>query len=144
MKTVLFLSCCLTLFLSACVTPTTKQTSNPANKVALEDFKLVGDLTGEQAIFTLTATAHVDDSKGGTLDLLEGTVALTEVGTHDKWRVRAEQNRFLLEFDRGGKFPIQVKFNAAVRERQNWKVVDFRIAPSSVQPIIRVRRGGKN
>src|SRR5712672_4286361 len=76
---------------------------NPApSAITLENFKLVGDLNGEQAAFTLTATAHVENSKGGTLELLSGTVALTDVNSHKQWHVRAEQNRFLIEFEHGG------------------------------------------
>src|SRR5262245_41231974 len=104
--------------------------------VTLQDFKLTGQLTGDQASFVLTATAHVTAPKGGSLTLLEGTAALTEVGPHPKWRVRAEPNRFVLEFDRDGKFPIQIKFNSAVREHDGWKSVDFRVSPSVRQPIV--------
>src|SRR6267378_1916235 len=107
----------------------------PLSAITLENFKLVGDLNGEQAAFTLTATAHVENSKGGALELLSGTVALTDVNSHKQWHVRAEQNRFLIEFEHGGKFPIQVKFNAALRERDNWKSVEFHVAPSTLQPI---------
>src|SRR5262245_5828647 len=106
------------------------------NNITLENFRLVGDLSGEQAAFVLTATADVENSKGGTLELLSGTVALTDVNSHKQWHVRAEQNRFLVEFDHGGKFPIQVKFNAALRERDNWKSVEFHVAPSTLEPIV--------
>src|SRR6266581_3623649 len=97
--------------------------------VTLADFKLFGDLSGDQAAFTLTGTARVQNPKGGSLELLTGTVALTEVGPHPNWRVRAESNRFLLVFERAGKFPIRVKFNAAVREHDSWKSVAFHVAP---------------
>ena len=109
---------------------------DPTDTITLNDFKLVGDLNGEQAAFTLTATAHVESSKGGTLELLAGTVALTEVNSHKQWHVRAEQNRFLIEFDHGGKFPLQVKFNAALKEHDNWKSVEFHVAPSTLEPIV--------
>src|SRR5207244_13623428 len=104
--------------------------------ITLEDFKLVGELSGERAAFTITATARVENRKGGSLDLLAGTVALTEVGPHPKWRVRAGQNRFTLEFDRDGKFPIQLKFDAAVRQKDGWNLVDFQVAPCALQPIL--------
>src|SRR5262249_49002529 len=108
----------------------------PATPVVLDDFHLVGVLESNRASFTLTGTARVENSKGGALDLLQGTVALTEVGPHPKWNVRAEENRFKLEFERSGKFPFLIKFNAAVRERDGWKAIDFRVAPSTLQPIL--------
>src|SRR4051794_8432948 len=92
-------------------------TNSPA-PIILEDFKLIGDLRGDQATFTLTATARVENPKGGLLDLLSGSVALTEISPHPKWRIKAGQNRFSLSFDRDGKFPIQIKFNAAVRQNE--------------------------
>src|ERR1039458_4303368 len=106
-------------------------TNPPAAPVAFEDFKLVGDLSGDQALFTLTGTARVDNSKGGTLDLLSGAVALTDAPTNPQWRIRARENGFAVVFDHGGKFPMKIKFNAAVRHDQPWKAVEFHVAPRS-------------
>ena len=107
----------------------------PPALVILDDFKLSGDLTSTRAAFTLSATARVDDPKGASLSLLSGVVALTEYQAHPNWQVRAEQNRFQVVFDRAGKFPLQFKFDAAVRQSNGWNVVDFQVAPSALQPI---------
>ncbi|MEY2429925.1 MAG: hypothetical protein QOJ40_2810, partial [Verrucomicrobiota bacterium] len=125
---------CVSLLLAA--TGTAETRINPVPLVTLEDFKLIGDLSADRAAFTLTATARVENHKGGSLDLLSGVVALTEFGPHPKWRVRANQNHFALEFDRDGKFPIQLKFNAAVRQKDGWNLIDFQVAPSALQPIL--------
>src|SRR6266545_3345330 len=53
-------------------------TSPPPPIVTLQDFKLVGALSGDRAVFTFTATANVENSKGGSLELLSGALALTE------------------------------------------------------------------
>src|SRR2546423_5486572 len=90
--------------------------TRPPTTATLEDFKLLGDLSGDRASFTLTATAHVENPKGGSLALLAGNVALIELMPHPKWQLHAEQNRFTLSFPRAGKFPIQIKFNAAVHQ----------------------------
>ncbi len=111
-------------------------TNPPPPSVVLEDFMLTGDLGSNRAAFTLRATARVENHDGGTLDLLSGAVALTEVGPHPKWQLRAGQNCFTLAFDRAGRFPIQLKFDAAVRQKENWKAVEFRVAPSALQPIV--------
>src|SRR6266850_1285620 len=133
MKKIFSLLCCVVMALA---TRATIGATELRDTITLNDFKLIGDLNGEQAAFTLTAMAHVENSKGGTLELLSGTVALTDVNSHKQWHVRAEQNRFLIEFEHGGKFPIQVKFNAALRERDNWKSVEFHVAPSTLEPIV--------
>jgi hypothetical protein len=111
-------------------TPTT-----PTPSVTLEGFKLTGDLSGDRATFTLTATAKVASSKGGSLELISGNVALTEVGAHPKWRLRAEERRYVAVFERSGKFPISLKFSAAVRQSSGWNSVSFRVAPSTLQPL---------
>ncbi|HRT57752.1 MAG TPA: hypothetical protein P5038_14085 [Candidatus Paceibacterota bacterium] len=110
--------------------------TNAPPLVTLKDFKLVGDLTNGQAVFTLTATARVERSKGATLELLSGAVALAEVNAHPQWRLRAESNRFVLAFDRSGEFPLRVQFYAAVRQTDQWKSVEFGVAPAAVQPVV--------
>ncbi|HWW02358.1 MAG TPA: hypothetical protein VNZ64_21850 [Candidatus Acidoferrum sp.] len=107
-----------------------------APAITLDQFKLVGVLGEGQATFTLNAIARVENSKGGTLELLSGPIALTEIGTHPKWRLRAEDNRFVLVFDRAGKFPLQLKFTAAVRQKDGWNAVDFRVNASPLRPIL--------
>ena len=108
----------------------------PTATVTLDNFKLIGVLSNDQASFTLTATARVEAPKGGALDLLSGAVALTEVPTQPQWRVQVRQNRYVAVFDHGGKFPLKLKFTAAVRQSETWKTVEFRVAPSVLQPIV--------
>lgn len=106
------------------------------DSITLHNFKLVGDLNSERAAFTLSAIVKVENSKGGSLDLLSGPVALTELGAHPRWKIRAEQNDYLLVFDRGGEFPVQLKFNAAVHAGDEWNTVDFQIAPGPLEQIV--------
>lgn len=104
--------------------------------ITLEDFKLTGDLTGGVAAFTLTATAKVDDSKGGSLQLLCGPVALTGLGERRRWQMDVDQDRFIARFERRGTFPIEVHFNAAVTRSNDWQAVNFRVATAALQPIV--------
>src|SRR5262249_28907629 len=76
-----------------------RMTNASPDAAILDDFKLTGDLTGDQASFSLTATARVENPKGGSLELLVGRIALTEIGFHPKWHLNAESNRFVLIFD---------------------------------------------
>src|SRR5947209_17424829 len=106
MKNVIITLCLCLLFSVAEAVP------SPGPAVSLENFKLLGDLAEGQAHFTLTANARVLDRKGGSLELLSGAIALTEVGSHPKWRLRADENRFILTFDRAGTYPVEIKFTA--------------------------------
>jgi hypothetical protein len=104
--------------------------------VTLKNFKLVGNLSGDSAAFTLTATARVENPRGGSLDLLSGAVALTDLDPNPKVHVRVEGNHFVLAFDQRGDFPISLKFSAAVRQADSWSEVDFRVAPGVLQPVV--------
>ncbi|HYV25981.1 MAG TPA: hypothetical protein VFA77_00475, partial [Candidatus Eisenbacteria bacterium] len=121
---------------TSCVTQPTHTKVASTSTPTLTDFKLTADVAGDRAEFTLSATAHVDDSKGAFLELLSGPVALTDISPSKDWRIHAESNRYILEFDHAGKFPLRLKFDAAVRRGDNWKSVDFRIAQASLQPFI--------
>ncbi|MDB6152734.1 MAG: hypothetical protein JWL90_1187 [Chthoniobacteraceae bacterium] len=105
-------------------------------QVVLRDFKLAGTFTEQNAAFVLSATARVTNPKGGSLVLLSGSVALTELAQHPDWRIASDQGRYVLVFEKAGDFPVQFKFNAAVRQGEGWNSVDFRVAPSGLQPIV--------
>jgi hypothetical protein len=105
-------------------------------QVVLRDFKLTGQLGEQTAAFTLGATARVTNPKGGTLIFLAGGLALTELPQHPDWRVTSDRGRFILFFNKPGDFPITFKFNAAVRSNGGWNAIDFRVAPSALQPIV--------
>src|SRR5213592_2791625 len=111
-------------------------TNPPSPSVTLQGFKLVGDLSGDRATFTLTTTAWVENSKGGSVELISGNVALTELGAQPKWRLRAEQGRYVAVFERSGKFPVSLKFSVAVRQAGGWYSVHFGVAPSALQPLV--------
>jgi len=113
-----------------------KPAAVPATPVTLTDFKLVGNLSGDLADFTLTATARVEDARGGSLDLLSGPVALTAMDTNRNQHIRADHNHFYLAFDRRGVFPVKIRFSAAVRQADGWNTLDFHVAPSVLQPVV--------
>jgi len=106
------------------------------NPVTLLNFKLAGDLTNDSAAFTLTATARVNNSHGGTLDLLSGPVALTAIEPNPKAHLRVAGDHYVLAFDRRGEFPIRIQFSAAVRQADGWSGVDFRVATGVLQPVV--------
>ena len=130
--------CVLVFFAASCSTMTTPAPKKGASPAAatLQDFKLVGDLGGDVAAFTLTGNVRVENAAGGSLELLAGSVALTSLDARQKWQMAVDQNRFVAKFDRSGIFPIEVHFNAAVTQSNGWSAVDFRVATSAVQPVV--------
>lgn len=74
---------------------------------------------------------------GGDLIGADGaSIALTELPQHADWRIVSSGGHFTLVFDKAGDFPLQFKFNAAVRQGGGWNSVDFHVAPSVLQPIV--------
>ncbi len=106
-----------------------------ARRVVLRDFQLHGQLADQSAAFTMTALARVKNPRGGTLVLLSGSAALSELERSDDWRLRFTNNQFIIVFDKPGEFPLRLKFNAAVGHSAGWNSLDFRVAPSALQPI---------
>ncbi len=105
-------------------------------RVVLRDFKLTGQLAEQKAAFVLTAIARVTNPAGGSLALVSGGVALTELPRHPEWRVSAGGGRYVLTFDKAGEYPLAFKFHATVHPGGGWSAVDFRVATSSLQPIL--------
>ncbi|HTV39305.1 MAG TPA: hypothetical protein VMF08_01910 [Candidatus Sulfotelmatobacter sp.] len=126
----------LGFLLSSCATLTPPPKVTSSGGVTLTDFKLTGDLTGGIAAFTLTANATVADGKGGSLELLSGPVALTGLDPRRKWTMNFDKDHFIAVFDRAGTFPIEVHFNAAIAQSNDWSAVNFRVAPGVVQPVV--------
>ena len=142
--------CALLLFGPSCATGTAPTNTNkpasakpvpvkpgepPLKPVAFTDFKLTGSLTNDLADFTLTGTAKVEDTRGGTLDVFSGQVALSTFEARPYQHIRAEQNHFILSFDRPGTYPVRVRFTAAVKQTEGWNSVDFHVIPSVLEPV---------
>lgn len=132
-----FVLCILGLLVSSCSTvPPGPPRVTSAGGVTLTDFKLTGDITGGVAAFTLTANALVGDRDGGSLPLLSGPVALTGLDARRKWGMIFYKDHFVATFDHAGTFPIEVHFNAAIAQSNDWSAVNFRVAPGVVQPVV--------
>lgn len=116
--------------------PPEHPTVSSSGGVTLTDFKLTGDLGGGIAAFTLTANAIVGHNNGGSLELLSGPVALTGLDAHRKWNMGINKSHFIARFDQPGTFPIEVHFNAAIAQSNDWSAVNFRVAPGIVQPVV--------
>jgi hypothetical protein len=62
-------------------------------------------------------------------------VALVDMERNPDVRLRHRDGRFEVVFDRPGTFPLQLKFNAAVRQNAHWSAVEFQIAPGVIAPV---------
>ena len=136
MKTLPVLLCLVAIVSASRAATPPPPPNSPAAGITLRDFKLTGNLSSNRAVFTLTAVAKVESSRGGSLELLSGGVALTELGPHSKWKLRIDGDAYVLSFDRSGEFPIQIKFSAAVRQIDGWNVAQFQVAPTALQRIV--------
>ncbi|MBI2926336.1 MAG: hypothetical protein HYY24_11620 [Verrucomicrobia bacterium] len=106
-----------------------------ARRVVLDQFNLTGQLSDQSAAFRLTARARVKNPKGGTLELLSGRYALTEIDPHPDWKLRFQEGRLRLVFERAGEYPIRLRFHAAIRRTNDWNELDFTVARAALQPL---------
>ncbi|HLX68677.1 MAG TPA: hypothetical protein VKV04_03525, partial [Verrucomicrobiae bacterium] len=136
MKTPLRILCATLILLIAQIASAWQVASPAPDNITLRDFKLIGDLNSERAAFTLSTIVKVENPKGGSIDLISGKVALTAPPTHPHWKIRAEQDRYVLTFDRAGEYPVQLKFNALVWPNDGWNNVDFQVAPGPLEQVV--------
>lgn len=116
--------------------PLTIEAADPeSSRVVVSQFRLQGRLSGDSAEFTLSGLARVKNPKGGSLTLLAGRAALTEVNAAPYWHWRLEGNKYVAVFDRDGEFALRLKFNAAVRQTNGWNELDFVVAPVGLAPV---------
>ena len=94
-----------------------------------------GQVTEHTAAILLKARAHVRSPKGGAIPLLSGKVALTEVEAQKDWRIELRDGQFVLRLDRAGEFPVRLSFNAAMTQNDEWRSMDFAVAPGALQRI---------
>lgn len=109
-----------------------------AGRVVLRDLKLIGDLQGDVASFTLSAIARVRGVAGGELAVLGGSLALTDWNPAPNWRIRFDSGRYVARFDQAGDFPLEIKFHAAVLRTEGWSGIDIAVA-RSVLPRVELK-----
>lgn len=110
-----------------------------ARQVVLRDYQLDGVVTGESGRFELSATAHVASPEGGTLELLSGPVALTDLTMHEGWQLQYIDGRYLAVFQKPGDYAVKLKFDSAIAKTQRpdglWRNLQFRIATAAIAPV---------
>src|SRR5512138_1034068 len=110
-------------------------TPPPQPDIALQDFKLTGEIREGRVEFTLTAVAQVNNAKGGSLPILNGGVALTDVGPNPKWSFQVQSNGYVAVFERSGKYPLEIRFAASVKKQGDWSAVQFGVSPATLPRI---------
>jgi hypothetical protein len=117
--------------------PLTVRAADPdLARVVLQDFKLVGQLGDETADFTLTARARIQNPEGAAVELLSGRVALIDSAMGADSHLSFQDGAYQARFDKPGEYPIQIRFKAAIRLTNDWREVEFAVAPSVLQPVV--------
>lgn len=83
---------------------------------------------------------------GARVRVLSGAAALSEAAASEAWHVelRREEGgaRYELVADREGVWPVELAFAAAVRERGDWRGVEFTMPAGAVVPLLLEGLGG--
>lgn len=96
------------------------------------------DTEGESVAFRLLGAVEVRTADT-RLRLLSGRAALTAAAGGENWNVElireGEQYAYDIVFSEPGTYFVDVPFVAAVRERGDWRTLDFRVPAGAVVPM---------
>ncbi len=106
-----------------------------AKPVEFKNFMLRGTREGETISFELKGTARVEGRSGGRLELISGSVALMEMPEAKGVEVTYENGAYLLQFERAGSIPVNVRFRAAVKRVGDGNEVRFGVVGASIRPV---------
>lgn len=117
-------------------------------ELELVDATLVGKATpdGASVSFVLTGEARARKD-GATAELLHGAAALGGDVSGAGWHVtlRGEDGRYACDLvaERAGTFPVSIAFEAPVRRKGDWRILDFSMPTGVVVPVRIEGLGGK-
>ena len=124
---------------------TLQLTPNGASQapVELKNVRVTGTVDEElgSATLSLTATAHVTNADGGTIDFLGGRAAVSAIQPDAAYKLKIARDveggfTYQLSFDRVGEFPIQLEIVARIDEDSTGKkTLDFHAPQGSVVPV---------
>ncbi|BDS07872.1 hypothetical protein NT6N_29120 [Oceaniferula spumae] len=112
--------------------------------VELRGVRITGDIDEQlgSANFTLTATAHVTSTDGGTIDFLSKRAAVSSIQDDAAYKLKIANDPktgsvYQLGFDRPGDFPVSLEIVARIDEDSaGWKTIDFIAPQGAVVPVV--------
>lgn len=113
-----------------------------ARLASLRSSRVIGEISADGALFTLSGVVRIVNPKGGSLSILSGDVALTENATVSAGRLELDAGTqdYVLRFDKAGEYPLRLSFAAKITSgtgsRAGWSELNFRVAPSPLQQLV--------
>lgn len=105
--------------------------------VELKDVSLEGTVDSElqSALFSLKGRAIVTSESGGSIPILSGRAALTEVLQFDAFRIALNGDAYELVFDKAGDFTFEIPLAATVLAAEERRGIDFKVGASAIVPV---------
>ncbi|MDA1277342.1 MAG: hypothetical protein O2960_25330 [Verrucomicrobia bacterium] len=107
-----------------------------ARRIVFNHFDLAGRLHDGVASFVLEGAVRVNGPEGGKLQLLAGSVAMTDLGEISGYKIDFVDGKYFLIFDKSGDYPVKVRFDAEVVEKDGWNHVEFEAVNSFLRPMV--------
>ena len=105
-------------------------------RIVFNHFDLTGRIQEGVASFSLGGVVRVKNPKGGVLELLSGTVAMTDLGDTSGFKIEFHDGKYILVFDSSGDYPVHVQFDASVVESEGWNRLEFEVVGSALRPVV--------
>ena len=122
MKSIILTLLALSLFNS--ISPG-KPVSTVPNDFSIREIHYDGNLTDDQARFTLDIVARAAGAGENSIVLLEGDVAILPGRLPDALKIIREGNRYLLVTSRQGQFKFKLEIAAKIQRAEPWNQISF-------------------
>ncbi|MBM3845969.1 MAG: hypothetical protein FJ405_06765 [Verrucomicrobia bacterium] len=107
-----------------------------ANRVIARGCVLEGEISGENAFFSLKGEAVIKSSRGGRLKLLAGSAALVDWNNDQGWKLEHSDGAYHAVFSTNGVFPVLLRFHVRIEQREGWRQLAFQIPPSPLATAV--------
>jgi hypothetical protein len=115
--------------------------TDPRGTATLANAELRGTVAedGGSVAFRLTGVVRPERA-GAVCELLSGGAALSGSASGDGWHIALRRKDSVwsheLVAERAGEFPVDLVFEAPVRRKGDWRVIDFRLPAGVVVPVV--------
>lgn len=106
--------------------------------VELVDVALEGTVEAppKSALFRLRGRAIVTPDTGGSIRVLSGRAALTEIPRFEGFRMELNGDAYDLVFDAAGDFAFEIPLAAEVTASNEWHAIDFLVGAGTIVPLV--------
>ena len=118
-----------------------KSASEPPLTLAVQEIHYRAQLTDDEARFTIDLEAEAAGAGEGSLNLLEGDVAVLPAKLPDSLKIIREKKRYLLVASRAGHYKFSLEVVAKIQHNEPWNQISFAGPTATIASIVAQANG---